>query len=97
MPYIDLTPSAEFEYDHLSDKARAAVDRCLDYIERVGMRSQYVSKIRGEYDMYLARASNDIRIVLQKEGRHIIVVSIISRDKLHRMSGQYNWYKGGPK
>lgn len=79
---IEFADRAQISYDRLPSSTRERIDQVLSRIQLIGFRPPYVRKIPGRQNMYLARATNDIRIIFLKEDYMIIVLDIVRHDKL---------------
>ena len=91
---FEFTERAEVAYGRLPKAVQVRIDEVLQRIQRIGLRRPYVAKIRGHERIYLARASNDIRIIFQVEGDTMTILDIVSRDKIQRLSRLYDWGTG---
>lgn len=91
---LDFTERAEVAYGRLPKAVQVRIDEVLQRIQQIGLRRPYVVKIRGYEKIYLARASNDIRIIFQVEGDTMTILDIVSHDKIQRLSRLYNWDTG---
>jgi mRNA-degrading endonuclease RelE of RelBE toxin-antitoxin system len=79
---IDFADRAQVSYARLSNPVRKQVNELIDRIQSSGLRSVHARKIPDYPNMYLLRVTNDIRIILTKEDLVIMILDIVSREKL---------------
>lgn len=88
---VEFTERAQVAYQRLSNAVQRDIDRVLQRIEQVGLRSPNIAKIRGLPEkMYMARAGRN-RIIFLREGDIFTILDIVSRDKIQRLSRLYDW------
>ena len=79
---IDFADRARISYDRLSSPLQRRIDHLIDRMRLSGLRSLRTKKIPDYPDMYVLRATQDIRVILAKEEHAITVLDIVTRDKL---------------
>lgn len=89
----EFTERAEVAFERLPQAMKRRINEVLEHIQRIGLRKPYVVKIRGQENMYLARA-NDIRIIFQVQDDIMTILDIVSHDKIQRLSRLYDWGRG---
>lgn len=81
---FEFTDRAQFSLGRLPNSVKMRVNQALHKLQMYGFRSPYAQKIPYQENTYLARATNDIRIIFSKEDDVITILDIVPHDKLRQ-------------
>ena len=86
---IDFTERAQVAYDRHPKAIQLRIDQLLHRIQQMGPRQPYTVRLRSPDKVYLARVTNELRIVFQIEEDVMTILDIVTRDQLHHLSRFY--------
>ena len=89
--FPDFTERAQVAYQRLSSVDKNKVDAVIDDIQRFGLRSRNILKLRGPHEIRLARVGNRLRILFQYEDGIFTILDIVPHDQLNRLIRLYRW------